>query len=452
MAEETTEEVTSGGASCSVRRRVLRWAGWLLLGLVVVLLAMAAALPWVVTAIDYPEIRVDLDPYLDATNRLWFANRTLTAKVSVSGGLCQGYRVNCRGRVLDWDYRADVTVDLGWIRAEGEAEALIVGSPWKAKATYQAAGLADWSVKAEVPEIAFDERTTVLAELLTHIAPKDLKGLSLAGRLSASTQAESTPERPYPVWQAKGRLEKFGASCESGETAVSLGNLRCSVAASGMADHVDLAPLFPRADFLEAGEFAVSNLFASVRATETAFLVTEAGADVAGGQMRAYSFFLDPKRLNAGVTLFLDNIEANEVMCRLAGFQGAATGRLQGRLPIRVKDGREIRLGNAYLYSIPGETGTLRVTDSGPVLENLAMAGISKAERENLAKALENLDYTVFRINLDREDEDAFALAIRLTGTATRGKTTVPVALAVTFHGALEKLLNMGIETLQKGK
>ena len=122
-----------------------------------------------------------------------------------------------------------------------------------------------------------------------------------------------------------------------------------------------------------------------------------------------------------------------EVLAHVSGFRGEATGRLHGKMPFFLKDGRELRFRDAYLFSTPGETGRVRVSDPGPILDSLALGGVPEDTRDNLAKALGNLDYTVLRVVLRRGEKGAFALSLMLRGSATCGKTTVPVNFDVSL-------------------
>ena len=205
--------------------------------------------------------------------------------------------------------------------------------------------------------------------------------------------------------------------------------------------------MHPRADCIEAGGVVMTNVFASVRATDRSYLVTEAGAGCAGGDLRMYALFLDPEKLSAGATIYVDGVDAGKVLSHVSGFRGEATGRLHGKLPFFLRNGRELRFRDAYLFSTPGEKGKVRVADAGPILENLARGGVPEDTRDNLSRALANLDYTVLRIELRRgAGADDSSLALKLEGSAAQGRTTVPVNLDVTFRGDFDQLIDTGMK------
>ena len=233
----------------------------------------------------------------------------------------------------------------------------------------------------------------------------------------------------------------------AGRKSVAANNLRVRLGATGLAGKTSILPMFPRADSIEAAGVVLSNVFASVRATERSYLVTEAGADCAGGELKLYSLFLDPKSLSAGATIYVDGVDAGEVLSHVSSFRGKATGRLHGKLPFFLKGGKELRFRDAYLFSTPGETGHVSVEDASPILDNLALGGVPDDDRANIAKALANLDYTVLRFLLRRSETGGdSSLSLKLKGSATSGKTTVPVSLDVTFRGDLDQLLDTGMK------
>jgi len=253
-----------------------------------------------------------------------------------------------------------------------------------------------------------------------------------------------------PRWSASARIRDCDVSLYAGGVPVAVDGLTVVAGAGGIADHVDVSPIILRAGRMEVAGFSLSNAFANVRATESAFLVTEAGAGVCGGDVRLYSLFLDPARLNAGLTLFVDGLDAGETLGHFKGFSGEASGRLNGKLNLSLRNGRELRLGKAFLYSIPGETGTIKVYDPHPIVDSLALGGVSQSDRENFAKALADLAYTALSMRVTPEDGNSTALSFKVEGTSTHGETTVPVSVEVTLHGDLEQLVNTGLKATMK--
>ena len=128
------------------------------------------------------------------------------------------------------------------------------------------------------------------------------------------------------------------------------------------------------------------------------------------------------------------------------GVRGSATGRLYGKLPLSLRNGREVRLRNAFLYSPPGQGGRLELQDASAVVDNLAAAGVPAETCRDLEKALRALDWDSVRMDLtqDRRSGDG-RLSVKLDGSSKDGPAQIPVKLELNFDGAIQDMLNLGI-------
>ena len=429
------------------RRRWLKVIAVAVAAFAVLLVVLALLTPFILTHIPYPSLEFDLAPQLGEKAASLVSNKTVTAKFDVQRIKPEGFRVRAEGRLLDWPYTLAANVHFGFVRAKGDLSLSLDGTPWRLDADFDARGTKDWLFRASVPETAFDQEDRLLAPVLAKLDLPAVSNLVFSGMFSFEAEGSSTPKVPVPTWSAKGSLRDVGASLDVGGKAARVDGLRTKFGASGIAGHVDVAPIQPRASALEYAGFAVSNFYASVRATERGYLVTEARAAAGGGNLRLYTLFLDPESLSAGATILVDDVDAGAVLAHVSGFRGTASGRLHGKLPFSLRNGRTLRFRKAHLFSTPGETGTVRVTDASPIIDNLALGGVDKPTLDNLEKALRNLDYTVLKVELvPGEPGEDSALALKLEGTATEGKTTVPVNINVTFRGDLDRLIDTGMK------
>ena len=364
-----------------------------------------------------------------------------------------------RDKLAEFGISSDVrmTLDYCWRNGPGVSGTLAVAprnSPWLVTADF-GASCSEWSAAAKMDETPFDENDTVLKALLAKYPLAAVSNLTFSGSVALDARAERTFHTPVPVWSARLPIRNLSAGLMAKDKSYTITGFSVTPVVSGIADHVDIAPMSPRAKSISAAGFDLTGFHASVRVTEKALLVTEATADFCGGQVNLYSAFLDPKNLNTGFTLFLDDVNAGEVLTHLRGFNGEATGRLHGKARLFVREGgKSVRLGDAFLYSTPGETGKLRLANPAAVTDNLALAGFDEAARGNVADALTDLDYSVLRLNLKRGEGRDATLSTSVRGTATRGSVTVPVDLTLNINGELEQLVNTGLgySSLLKGK
>jgi len=349
--------------------------------------------------------------------------------------------------------KASVSLGYCWRHGPGLAGQLrlhIPDSPWRAEARFGAA-FGEWAAELNLPETAFSENESTVRTLLARYPVPAVSNLVFSGSVSLNAKVERTRKLPVPVWSFRAPVRELSIACDSAGVAYSVDRLSFTPGASGIANHVDIAPMFLRAPSANAAGVTLTNFYAFVRAAENSLLVTEAGAGVCGGKACVYSLFLDTARLNAGLTLFLDDIDAGRALSHLKGFRGEASGRLHGKLGLHLREGgRGVAFRDAFLYSTPGETGKLRMADATPITDNLAYAGLDAAYRENVRLALSNLDYSVLRLTLRPGSDRIATLGLSIAGSATRGETTVPVDLTVNINGELEQLLNLGLGYTQR--
>jgi len=427
---------------------------WVAAGAFALLAALLALAPSIVAAVDWPEYVRDVSDSLPEEIRGRFTNGTVRVKVRLErSGWC-GLSAKGTGLLLDWPFTFESQV--GWslfaLSAEGSASFGLDGTGIRGGAEFSASARRGWNIDVAVPETEIGEGDGFTAAALRRIAPlaPSVSNIVVNGKMRFAASASTTNSAAVPVWEADAWIKGLDVSLVAAETPVAVSGFGVHAGATGIGGHVDVKPAFPHATLLEAAGFALSNAFASVRATETSLLVTEAGADVCGGKARVYSLFLNPERLDAGFTLLLDDIDAGLALGSISAFEGTATGRLHGKLPLRIRGGEGIVFGDSYLHSIPGETGTIRIGDATPVLDSLAAAGVPAAERANLAKAVKNLSYSVLNLSLEKEGERSHALGFKLEGTATDGGKTVPVSFGVTLHGELQELVNTGLKAQRR--
>ncbi len=326
--------------------------------------------------------------------------------------------------------------------AEAHARFSLEGSPLSVAAVFLS-GIDGWSLDVTLPETKLSHLDPFIAGPLGRLKIPGVADLCFSGDVSASASVEQFCDDPVPTWNARVAASGVDVSLSVAGRTAGVRGLRGSGGVDGTGKHFDIRPMFPRFDTASFGEFRATNGWASLRATETALLATEAHVGICGGDVRVYSLFLSPEKIDAGFTLFVDDIDTGEFLACMPEFHGYASGRLHGRVPLFVKGGKELRFGKAFLYSTPGEIGKLRVENAAPVTDNLAAAGIPQETCDNLAKALADLDYNVLRFDLNGGEEGCLSVSVR--GTSGNGPVAVPVDLTVNFRGALERLINFGL-------
>ena len=364
-----------------------------------------------------------------------------------------------RSKAAEFGLAASPKMALGycWRNGPGIAgtfEIALADSPWRVTAEF-GASCCEWSASVKMDETPFSENDTVIRTLLGKYPVTAVSNLTFSGSIALDAKIERTFHLPVPIWTVKVPIRDISAGFVFDGKAYSVEALTVTPAAEGIAGYHEVDPMYPHAKSISANGFVMTNFFAAVRVSEEGLLITQASAELCGGKVNLYSLFLDSKNRNSGFTLFIDDVEAGEILDYVNGFSGEASGRLHGKVQLFIRNGgKSIRLSDAFLYSTPGETGKLKLDDPTPVTGNLAMAGIDEATRNNVTDALTDLDYSVLRLNLKRGEGKTATLSTTVRGSATRGKTSVPVDITVNFNGALEQLINttLGYSNLMKGK
>jgi len=307
------------------------------------------------------------------------------------------------------------------------------------------AAFARYEATVTMPSVTFDETDALLAEMLRRYPVPAVSNLTFGGSVALDASVRRTWSFPVPEWKVEVPICDFRAAGTLGETPVSVTDLTLKPTAAGILDRVAFSPLRVRARNIQFGGHVLTNFHASAWTTRKTLLVSEAGAGYCGGDVRLNALYLEVDDLNAGCTLYFENLDARQLMASCAGFRGRATGRLNGRVPLSLRKGSRIRLHDAFLYSPPGEQGMFALEDPERFTDYLAMSGLDAGTRENAARVLENVDYDVLRLNLEREG-DGLVLRFTLRGSATRGETTVPVNVDLALHGDIEQLVNAGLK------
>ena len=392
------------------------------------------------SSLDRPELGLACDDVM--TDIYWFRLFGRGAAVTVSG------------RYLERPF--DVRARFGFgcsdgLKAWARVGAVVRNTAWKVLAKGDV-GFGGWQAEASLAECAFDERDPLLVAVLGRYQPTSVSNLVFSGSVGGTAVASRKDGAGVMTWKAKLPVRNLSANLVCADKAIAVGNLALTVSASGVGSHFDVDPTRVMARSISAAGVSLENFFAEVRADRDDVMVTEAGAACYGGSVRLYALHLKPETLSGGFSLYLENVEAGAVLAQFKGFQGDCSGLLNGKLSLFFADGNRLRIRDAYLQSPSGAVGKLRLDESAPIGDSLALAGLDDATRNNVRRALANLDYSVLKLDIRREPDRTLALNVRIEGTATRGNVSAPVSLNITFRGDLEQLINTGLKLTGQGK
>ncbi|MGD2184891.1 MAG: YdbH domain-containing protein [Desulfobacterales bacterium] len=171
--------------------------------------------------------------------------------------------------------------------------------------------------------------------------------------------------------------------------------------------------------------------------------------------------------------LYCDRLDLEKVLEQFGVAEVEAEGELNGRIPLRYKNGR-LSFQDGFLFTTPGESGKIRMTDTEILTAGIPADTPQYVQMELARKALEDYDYTWAKLNLTTEGEDLL-LKMQLDGkpakslpfvykkdmgsfakveAGVQGSTFQGIRLDVNFRLPLNKILQYKdlIRMMQKSK
>ncbi|MEQ8967129.1 MAG: YdbH domain-containing protein [Azospirillaceae bacterium] len=171
------------------------------------------------------------------------------------------------------------------------------------------------------------------------------------------------------------------------------------------------------------------------------------GFDWAGGRLEAEPFAarLDDRSLALVLTATEVDVATLLVAVPLENFE--ATGRLQGRMPVRLTPDTII-IDNAVLETTG--PGVIRYRPEG------AAEGVASADRSGglslLLQALEDFRYETLKLTLDGRTGEDLSATVSVLGANPELYDGWPVALDVNVGGELDRILRSGLQSLSLGR
>jgi len=171
--------------------------------------------------------------------------------------------------------------------------------------------------------------------------------------------------------------------------------------------------------------------------------------------------------------LYCDRLNLAKVLEQFGAASVEAEGELNGRIPIRYKNG-QLSFKDGFLFTTPGERGKIRMTDTAILTAGIPPDTPQYVQMELARKALEDYDYAWAKLNLTTEGEDLL-LNMQLDGKPAKslpfvyrkdiggfakveagieGSTFQGIRLDVNFRLPLNKLIQYKelIQMIQKSK
>lgn len=137
-------------------------------------------------------------------------------------------------------------------------------------------------------------------------------------------------------------------------------------------------------------------------------------ADWCGGNVMLNSLLLRTDRQFWETSLYCEGLELAELVSQLNLASAAGTGALYGKIPLRLTR-RGIQIGRSYLYTRPGVSNTIRLTDPEKMVNGMAGAVAQQSQFDFALEALKDFTYSWAKIQLEMQ-QDALAVKLQFDG------------------------------------
>jgi hypothetical protein len=213
-------------------------------------------------------------------------------------------------------------------------------------------------------------------------------------------------------------------------------------------DHFRSKPGVVRAAKLVSGGLTLTEIAAGIEFTGWERVsVLSATFNTLGGKVAAEPFKLLLSQRELAATLLIDGIDVEAVQALTQDLPGRATGRVDGRLPIRVDDGG-LRLGMGYLELKKGVQAELQLNAQGMLTRGLDPKSPTFQVMQKIEAGLLRLKLGELRLEVRPPNAPAGRTAtLRLAGEPVDPQVKAPVKLDLNVNGPIEALLNIGLNS-----
>lgn len=176
-------------------------------------------------------------------------------------------------------------------------------------------------------------------------------------------------------------------------------------------------------------------------------VITKASFKALGGVVQAepFNYFPDLRELEAVV--LVDGINVEEIMALTQDLPAKASGRVNGRIPLRLDD-NGLRLGTGWLQLKPGVHAEIQFNTSGLLTNGVSTSSPSYVVLKKIESGLLKLRITEMRLDIRPPNAVAGRSAqLHIAGEPVDPQVKAPVILDLNVNGPLEKLINMGFDS-----
>jgi len=154
------------------------------------------------------------------------------------------------------------------------------------------------------------------------------------------------------------------------------------------------------------GELSASNgsIVFQIESPES-FFIEKSGFNWCEGNVYTQAMRIYPGKSDYDLILYCDRLKFAKILEQFGSVNAKGNGTLSGRLPIRIENG-QIRFNDGFLFSTPGEGGSIRVTGTEIFTAGIPPDTPQFAQIELAREALKDYDYQWAKMNIVSIGED----------------------------------------------
>ena len=332
---------------------------------------------------------------------------------------------------------------------------LVGANEWKGTVQAEGRGLA---IKAEgayhpserellfrVPEVSVDLATW--QDFLQRLVLLPGGRWELGGKLSGSAEGRARGKDISLAGRVQLREGRVGYS----EKSVSVTGVEADLAFDDMWKIHTAPGQTVRAEELRVGELtarAIRIEFALESAEKIA--VSRATLQALGGSVSAEPFKLFATQRELEAVLLVDGVDVAQVLALAKDVPAQATGRVNGRVPIRI-DAGGLRFGTGWLALKPGVSAEVQFKADGLLTGGVDPKNPRYAVLKMIESGLLRLKVGEMRLELRPPNMPPGRTAtLHVTGEPVDPNVKAPVTLDLNVNGPLERLLSLGMDSRVK--
>ena len=241
------------------------------------------------------------------------------------------------------------------------------------------------------------------------------KGMAVNGRLAARALFDLHGETPAAT--ADIRIEQG-----------TVRQLRQQLAIEGINCDLHMADVITmrsgsgqrlKVDHLTMGKIAAGNLKMDFQLEpDSTLFIEKVQLSWCKGKVQAAAMRLKPELDDLSATLYCDRLNLAMVLDQLGAASGSGEGNVNGRVPIRWQKG-QLSFDDGFLYSTPGQTGTIQLEDTQFLLEGLPPGSPQMVQLKIANEALKDYSYNWAKLKLQSQGE-RLLVTLELDGKPNR--------------------------------